>query len=243
MERGGGGYLAAARHPWACVLFVLPLLAAYEVGMLLQGAARQELCRNGADLWLRSLLAEVGLRQWFWAATLLTLGLVGWAWWRRRDRPRELGPVWLGMMLESGVLALGLWGVCHLIWPLLQAAQMSAGGSECDPAVERMLSYAGAGIYEEALFRLLLLSGLHWLLRQAELPPAGALGLAGLLSALLFSLAHHVGPQGEAFDAQVFFFRTLAGLYFATLYHFRGFGIAVGAHAGYDVLVGILLEV
>src|SRR5207248_6458441 len=104
-------------------------------------------------------------------------------------------------------------------------------------------SYAGAGIYEEALFRLLLLSALRWLLRQADFPPLGALGLAGLLSALLFSLAHHVGPQGEAFDAQVFFFRTLAGLYFAALYHFRGFGIAVGAHAGYDVLVGILLEV
>ncbi len=243
MQPRGGGYLAAARHLWACVLFVLPLLAAYEVGMLLQGAARQEVCRNGADLWLRSLLAEVGLRQWFWAATLLTLSLVSWAWWRRGDRPRELGQVWLGMTLESGVLALGLWGVCHLIWPLVQAAQISAGGSECDPAVERMLSYAGAGIYEEALFRLLLLSGLRWLLRQAELPPAGALGLAGLLSALLFSLAHHVGTQGEAFDPQVFFFRTLAGLYFAALYHFRGFGIAVGAHAGYDVLVGILLEV
>jgi hypothetical protein len=28
-------------------------------------------------------------------------------------------------------------------------------------------------------------------------------------------------------------------LYFTALYQFRGFGIAVGAHACYDVLVGI----
>jgi membrane protease YdiL (CAAX protease family) len=106
-----------------------------------------------------------------------------------------------------------------------------------------MLSYAGAGIYEEVLFRLLLLSALRWLGRQAELPAWGALALAGLVSALLFSLAHHVGLQGEVFDAQVFLFRTLAGLYFAALYLCRGFGIAVGAHAGYDVLVGLMLDV
>jgi hypothetical protein len=243
MPAGRGGYLAEARHPWACVLFVLPLLAAYEAGILLQGAAQQEFCRNGADLWFRSLLGQAGLRQWFWAPALLTVALVGWAWLRRRDRPRELGGVWLGMMLESAVLAVGLWGACYLVWPLLQPAQIRSAASDCHPAVERMLSFAGAGIYEEALFRLLLLSALRWVMRQAELPAWGALALAALVSALLFSLAHHVGPQGEAFDAQVFLFRTLAGLYFAALFLCRGFGIAVGAHAGYDVLVGLLLEV
>jgi hypothetical protein len=31
-------------------------------------------------------------------------------------------------------------------------------------------------------------------------------------------------------------------LYFAWLYQARGFGIAVGAHAGYDVLVGLILQ-
>src|SRR5439155_4738978 len=136
------------------------------------------------------------------------------------------------MVLESAVLAVGLWGVCHLAWPLLQPAQIPCAGSECDPTVERMLSYAGAGIYEEALFRLLLLSALRWLMVQAELPGTGGVALAGLLSALLFSLAHHVGPQGEACDAQVFFFRTLAGLYFAALYLCRGFSIAVGPTRG-----------
>ena len=240
MNLGLGRYFKATRHPWACLLFVLPLLAAYEIGMLLEGPTQQQACRNGADLWLRALLGRAGLAHGSWAPVLLAVGLVGWAWWRRKDRPHELGAVWLGMVVESAVLAVGLWGVCHLVWPLLQTAQIS--GSERDPAVERMLSYAGAGIYEEALFRLLLLSVLRWLMAQAELPGSGAVVLAGLLSALLFSLAHHVGPQGEAFDAQVFFFRTLAGVYFAALYLFRGFGIAVGAHAGYDVLVGIVLE-
>src|SRR5262245_43719402 len=114
MAAGRGGYLAEARHPWACVLFVLPLLAVHELGMLWQGAAQQDLCGNGADLWFRSLLEELGLGQWFWAPALVAVTLAGWACRRRRDRPRELGGVWLGMVLESAVLAVGLWGTCYL---------------------------------------------------------------------------------------------------------------------------------
>ena len=37
-----GEYLAATRHPWACVLFVLPLLAAYEAGVLALGTGQPE---------------------------------------------------------------------------------------------------------------------------------------------------------------------------------------------------------
>ena len=49
----------------------------------------------------------------------------------------------------------------------------------------------------------------------------------------------HVGPYGEPMRADYFVFRTVAGLYFTLLFIARGFGIAVGAHAGYDVLVGV----
>jgi len=54
--------------------------------------------------------------------------------------------------------------------------------------------------------------------------------------------AHHLGAHGEPFNGSFFAFRTAAGLYFAALYRLRGFGVAVGAHACYDVLVGLLLE-
>ena len=39
-----------------------------------------------------------------------------------------------------------------------------------------------------------------------------------------------------------FLFRFVAGLYFTALYVFRGFGIAVGAHAAYDILVSVSVE-
>ena len=61
------------------------------------------------------------------------------------------------------------------------------------------------------------------------------------ISAVLFAAAHHIGPYGEPFDRSVFLFRALAGLYFGLLYQLRGFGVAVGTHASYDVLVGVLM--
>jgi hypothetical protein len=61
-----------------------------------------------------------------------------------------------------------------------------------------------------------------------------------LLTSLLFSAAHYIGPLGDAFELYSFAFRALAGIFFATLFVVRGFGIAAGAHAAYDMLVGLL---
>lgn len=236
-------YLSATRHPWACLVFVLPLLLAYEWGVVLAGLDQPELLRNGADVWIRVLLANCGLPQVYWAPALLVLVLLGWCCWQRANRPGDFVGVWIGMAVESALFAGVLWGACYLLAPLLQrcGVQMNAA-PQPEPAVQQMLSFLGAGIYEETLFRLLLFSGLRWLLARLELPWPGAGVLAAMVSALLFSAAHNVGPYGEIFEPFVFVFRTLAGLYFVGLFQFRGFGVAVGAHAGYDVLVGILLE-
>ena len=62
---------------------------------------------------------------------------------------------------------------------------------------------------------------------------------AVILTSLLFSAAHYVGPHGEPFDAFSFSFRCIAGAFFAVLFVWRGFGIAAGTHAMYDIFVGI----
>jgi membrane protease YdiL (CAAX protease family) len=108
--------------------------------------------------------------------------------------------------------------------------------------MQQLLCFIGAGIYEETLFRLVLYSGLRWLLLRVEVPWPGPGMLAAVVSALLFSAAHNIGPYGEDFQPFVFAFRAAAGMYFVVLYQLRGFGIAVGAHAGYDVLVGLLAD-
>ena len=104
----------------------------------------------------------------------------------------------------------------------------------------RLIGFCGAGLYEEVLFRLLLIPTVLWGLKQIGFSSLAA-GIGSLiLTSLLFSAAHYVGPLGDTFALYSFTFRTLAGVFFATLFLLRGFGIAAGSHAMYDLVIGFL---
>jgi membrane protease YdiL (CAAX protease family) len=242
MKRATGGYLAATRHPWPSLLFLLPLLAAYEAGVYWLGGTQADALRNGADSWLHWGLEAFGLSQLYWPPVLIALLFLVWSWRKREGRPRDLLGVCTGMAGESVLFAVGLLGLSRALGPMLDVAGIALDlPPRADKLMAQIITFVGAGIYEEVLFRLLLYAGVAWLLQQAEVPEVPSLLLAGSGSALIFSAAHHTGPCGEAFDAYVFLFRTLAGIYFTLLYQWRGFGIAVGAHACYDVLAGVIL--
>ncbi len=233
------GYLHATRHPWPTLVLLMPLLLAYELGVLWYGGPNPDLIRNGADAWLRMALQEYGLGQMIVAPALIALIFAVASWWRRKDRPDGVLGICCGMGLECFAFALLLWGLSHGIAPLLHRLGIVLNQSlPRDPVMARVVTFIGAGIYEEILFRFLLFSGLTLLLRLALTPRMQALLIAGVVSAFLFAIAHHVGPYGEPLNSYVFVFRFLAGLYFAAVYQLRGFAVAAGAHACYDVLVG-----
>ena len=255
MSAGKGSYWSATRHPWACVLFILPLLIFYETGLYLLGPTPPDEMRNGADAWLRGILQRVGVSPLYGAPVLLLGVLLAWSLWRRADRPRDYVGLWLGMVVESAIFALGLLCLSQLLFPLLQMvgklietptarlASLAAGRPGAPEfAWEQIVGYVGAGIYEETLFRLLLFAGIACSLQLIALPRWLGVLIAALVSALAFAGAHNLGPLGERFQLVIFLFRTCAGLYFTSIFHLRGFGVAVGAHASYDVLVGLLMR-
>lgn len=101
----------------------------------------------------------------------------------------------------------------------------------------------GAGIYEELVFRLILICLLMLLFQDAmRLSHKNAIILSVLVSAALFSAYHHIDflsgrfYQTGPFTWTEFGFRTAAGVYFAALFAIRGFGITAGTHAFYDVI-------
>jgi hypothetical protein len=241
MRRYHSGYLAATRHPWACLLFLLPLLLAYEAGILWLGGAQPDALRNGADTWLRWGLEAFGFRQLYAAPVLIVAVFLGWSWLRFWDRPEGMLGIGVGMALESLLLAIGLWALSRGLGPLFENAGMRLSVGPSGQSLAQVVTFVGAGIYEEVLFRLILFFVLGLLLRQLAAPRLVAALLITVTSALIFAGAHHMGPYGEAFDGRLFFFRILAGCYFALVYQLRGFGVAVGSHACYDVLVGVLL--
>jgi membrane protease YdiL (CAAX protease family) len=254
MSEPAPSYVQATRHPLAAVIFVVPLLLFYEFGLYQQGAVPADEIRNGADAWLRGLLQHVGISPIYGAPALLLGGLLAWSLWRREDRPRDFVGLWIGMVIESAAFALGLVCISQILFPMMQAVggilegpasrQVSVAieATSADAAWEQLIGFVGAGIYEEALFRLLFFSALVFLLALIECPRWLCLTIAAVAASGLFAAAHNLGPHGEPFRLVVFVFRAIAGLYFTWIYHVRGYGIAVGAHAGYDVLVGLLIR-
>lgn len=231
-------YFASTRHPWAGLLFLTPLLAAYEGGVFWLASGNINPARNGADAWLRWGLELFGAGQVFAAPAIVITVMLLWSWWRWSDRPDDPITTFFGMAFESCLYACILWQFSRNFGVILDfmgiALQINV---EATPAA-RILTFIGAGIYEEVLFRLGLFVGLYTVLRVVQLPSIIALIIAAAGGALVFAAAHHLGPYGEPMRADFFIFRTLAGLFFTLLFVTRGFGIAVGAHAGYDVLVG-----
>jgi hypothetical protein len=142
------------------------------------------------------------------------------------------------MLGESVILAL-LFGLVvgtatiHLVGPL---RSLAAGGLDGGPLARLTLSL-GAGLYEELLFRVVIVALISNGLRLLGLGRLPAGGLATIVGALLFSAFHYVGPLGEPLRLESFVFRTLAGLAFSALYLTRGFGITAWTHALYDVAV------
>jgi len=237
------GYLSATRHPWASFLFLLPLLIAYEVGVFALGGSQPDTLRNGADVWLRDRLADYGIAFAWAAPILLALMLFLLSWWNWSDRPREPIAAVFGMTVESALFAAALWAFSRNFHTLLAQTGIPFNSVQFHRVAEgQVVNFIGAGIYEEVLFRLGLFSLLFYILRVMLLPKFVAVILAALASAIFFSAAHHLGSAGEPMETTRFLFRTAAGLLFTAIYLTRGLGIAAGAHAGYNILVGVSVE-
>lgn len=99
----------------------------------------------------------------------------------------------------------------------------------------------GAGIYEELVFRLILISILMIIFYDVlKLSYKQSIILSIMIAAGLFSAHHHIafftGQQVDPFNLTEFIFRTIAGIYFAILFAMRGFGITAGTHAFYNII-------
>ncbi|HET6324372.1 MAG TPA: CPBP family glutamic-type intramembrane protease [Planctomycetaceae bacterium] len=240
---GSSGYWSGTRKPLTCLIFVIPLLTAYEAGVVWLGGRDSDAFRSGADAWLRGGLEYFGLNRPWLVPTMVIVGLL--VWHIAQQEPWRISASTLGGMLGESLLFACVLVVLAQLQSYGLHAWQTAGTTTAAIPAERAAALAviflGAGIYEEVLFRLCLLPMCHGLFRTSGVRPALAAFMAAVATSLAFSLAHYVGPAGEPFRLFSFAFRTFAALFFALLFMLRGFGIAVGTHAAYDLIVGLML--
>jgi hypothetical protein len=242
-------YWHEVRAPRYSLLFALPLLLLYEVLAFTLSRGEVTGVRNGADVLLKNLFILLGGRTGLTVFAALVVG--GGAALALADcrRAGKIEPRYFaGMLLEAVVYALSFGMVAGTLTVLLIPGMAlvgrfpaAAAGSlaEFSLATQLMISL-GAGIYEELLFRVMLVGGLAWMagtLLHLSRTTAGV--FAVVLGALIFSAFHYIGPYGEPLDLGSFTFRTVAGVLFSGLYLLRGFGITAWTHALYDVFLAL----
>ena len=223
--------------------------------------------------WGRELLRFLRFSERMtWVATpltvvviLLALQITSKTSWRVRFK--DFGPMSIECILLAVpliVLSLGFnrsinntqhsaesyqYSIVHNEVALLSAEGFSQGaqpGTESDLRVD-IVTGIGAGIYEEFIFRLILICLLMLLFQDLiGISWQSSVILSVLIAAVLFSVHHHIFflngqfQTGEPFTFSKFIFRTLAGVYFAMVFAIRGFGITAGTHAFYNIIAAIL---
>ena len=225
-QRGG------LARPLDMLVFLLPLILLYEAAMYLHQASLAGHDRVIAfDLMWRffALFGQVG----FWTPALAVIAILiathaasGEPWRVHWNRVLTMYP-------ESVALALPL---LLMIWAVPLAV-----GDNAAPMLDRIALGIGAGIYEELVFRLILISVI--LMVGADLlhfDRRNVIICAIAVSSLFFA-AHHHRPFGdEAFDPLRFIFRTGAGAYLAAIFWYRGYALAAGCHAAYNVCLAFI---
>ena len=227
-------YFNVSRSLSASLLFVLPLLAVYELGVLTD--------INAAAVWVKTPMSWMRRHPIEFVGVNATLILNGFfmlavvvAAVRLSRRDALHAGTFMGMMAESGAYALLLGPVALL--PLAGRWHFPGFALDMSNLWVKLVISSGAGLYEELLFRFILM-GVVFLVAEHVLrmkrPMAGLLAL--VVSGAVFSVAHFVSPAEEA-NMGAFLYRLMAGMVLGVIFLTRGFGVAVWTHALYDVYV------
>ena len=243
----GKSYFHRTHQPLQCLVFITPLLLFYQI----MSAWHPFDAAQGGGFHVVAFVLMLQFFKAFGAAgnvlPMAAVIAILICWHLARKDPWDFDPkLYAGMAAESIV-----WGIPFFVIGLAVARHVIthgfaiSGGGEGMPLAavattmpwksEVVLS-VGAGIYEELLFRLIAITTLNIILVDIlEMNIQYAIPAIVLISATLFSAYHYLGA--EPFQAGTFAFRLALGVYFAGIYVYRGFGIVVGAHTVYDLIV------
>lgn len=227
------GYLARSRRVSLSLVYVAVLFALYE-GLIrvVDGPTR-----NAAEALFKRLFLDLGAGA-VWLQAFL-VAVFAFAMYRVVVDRQPALRLFLPFLVECLLLALLLGpfvSVLSGVFPL----QAVTPSHDDVPLAGSLLASLGAGIYEELLFRLLLLGGGY----AALVPVLGgrrrvAFVVALLGSSVAFAAYHHVGGAAEPWETRAFVFRGLAGILLGLVFACRGLGVVVYLHALYDVLVDL----
>ena len=226
-------YLLKSKTSFYSFLFTLPLFFLYEINILFLSWDDILVVRNGADFLMRNILESFDIYGLYGLGLVFFLGLlVTYIFFIKEDQQQEVNVNFLFIMLAESML----WSVFlyFLLFKFMVLLMNPVGKT----ILQQVTLAIGAGIYEEFLFRVLLIAGLSGILGFVFMWDKTSKNIiAVVLSGGIFSAFHFMGEYGDFFSMELFLIRFFAGLILGVLYMYRGFGITAYTHSIYDLIV------
>lgn len=240
-----GGYFGISAQPLHILIFLIPPIIVYELGStgLIGHGVNAKLEAQEMLVRFFDLFGVLGLHMPAIAlvVTLLVQHVLSRNSWRLHPR------VLLAMIAESTFLIGPLIVLGVVLEPIATMMLQDTGatavnGLSANDTFQDIYLAFGAGIYEEMLFRLVLITILHFIVTDVlGFKHKTGMILAVVFSSIAFALHHDLVLTNNGVDWRRAIFYTLAGAYFGGLFLARGLGIAVGVHLMYDLLVLVIM--
>jgi len=231
-------YFKQTKSPFYSFLYILPLFIIYELGISLISSEELPTIRNGADVLLRNMLAKLGITGVYGIAIVLLIGVVV-AYIINRGKFKSLkvkSNYFLFMLVESLV-----WAV--LLSILLSKGQLLLSKESSRLLFQQIVLSIGSGLFEEFLFRVVLVSGLALIIGIFIRKKYWyKMSISIVIGAIIFSYFHFIGEFSNDLTMNLFLLRLLAGILLGYIYVLRGFGIAAYTHSFYNLFVFTQLQ-
>ena len=232
-------YFLQTRSSFYSFLFTIPLFFIYEVGILFLSKDDILVVRNGADFLMRSILESFGIFGLYGLGAIFLIGfIITYIYFFNDKSNKSIRADYLFIMIFESVC----WAL--ILYFLLSKFMLVLMNPIGKTITQQVTLAVGAGIYEEFLFRVMLISGLTGIIGFVFLWSEKARKAAALIIAAgIFSAFHFMGDYGDYFSMELFLLRFFAGIVLGVLYIARGFGITAYAHSIYDLIVLIQITI
>ena len=232
-------YFLQTRSSFYSFLFTIPLFFIYEVGILFLSKDDILVVRNGADFLMRSILESFGIFGLYGLGAIFLIGfIITYIYFFNDNSNKSIRADYLFIMIFESVC----WAL--ILYFLLSKFMLALMNPIGKTIAQQVTLAVGAGIYEEFLFRVMLISGLTGIIGFVFLWSEKTSKAAALIIAAgIFSAFHFMGDYGDYFSMELFLLRFFAGIVLGILYIYRGFGITAYAHSIYDLIVLIQITI
>ena len=230
-------YSELSRQPLYILVFLLPLIIFYEVALYSSNSHIQIKAHNHLVKFFE--LFDMPPTQGLWLGGIVIITIL------------FIWHIFVGSKWKIKIHVIAFMAVESILYALPLLFFGAVLGGYCAVVIaspidtlgifEKIAISIGAGLYEELIFRMIVIGCVHTVVcNMFKGSNLAGLGIGVFVSAVLFALYHDL-PNAESLSAIIPFFFFTAGVYLGFIYVIRGFGIAAATHAAYDVVATTLL--